>query len=72
MLSRNDNQSRRQHLLANKMTLKAFAGNAFHFVPEKCSECIDRVAEDSVVQQGLSYCNLKFGRGRTRGLVKTL
>lgn len=72
MLSRNDNQSRRQHLLANKVTLKAFAGNAFYFVPEKCSEYIDRVAKDSVVRQGLSFSNLKFGKGRSRGMVKTL
>lgn len=57
--------------MANKVTLKAFAGNAFHFVSEKCSECIDRAAEDSVVQQGPSYCNLKFGRGRSREVVKT-
>lgn len=58
--------------MANKVTLKAFAGNAFHFVPEKCPEDIDRVAEDLVLQQGPSYCNLKFGRGRTRRVVKNL
>lgn len=57
--------------MASKVTLKAFAGNAFHFVPEKCSECVDRVARGSVVQQGPSYCNLKFGRGRIREVVKT-
>lgn len=72
MFFHNDNQSRRQHLLANKVTLKAFAGNAFHFVPEKRSECINRVGEESVVQQELSYCNLMFGRGKTRGVVETL
>lgn len=58
--------------MANKVTLKAFAGNAFHFAPEKCSKCIDKVTKDSAVQQGPSYCNFKFGRGRTRGVVKTL
>lgn len=58
--------------MANKVTLKAFAGNAFHFVPEKCSGYIDKIAEGKVVQQRLSYGNLKFGKGRNRGIVKTL
>lgn len=58
--------------MANKVTLKAFAGNAFYFVPEKCSEYIDRVAKGSVVRQGFSFGNLKFGKGKSRGIVKTL
>lgn len=31
--------------MANKVTLKAFAGNAFYFVPEKRSGYIDKIAE---------------------------
>lgn len=58
--------------MANKVTLKAFAGNAFHFVLEKYPEDIDRVEEDSVLQQGSSYCDLRFGRGMTRRVVKNL
>lgn len=58
--------------MANKVTLKAFAGNAFHFVSKTCSERIDRVTEESVVQQEPGYCKPKFGRGRTRGVVKSL
>lgn len=58
--------------MANKVTLKAFAGNAFHFVLEKCPEDIDRVEEDSVLQQGSSFCNLTFVRGKTRRVVKNL
>lgn len=58
--------------MANKVTLKAFPGNAFHFVIEKCQEDINRVEEDSGLQQESSYCNLKFGRGKIRKVVKNL